>query len=193
MKCPNCGANLSNDAKFCTNCGNNIGNNNKKTHKSSNSSGTSGIINTLLSKPKLILVILIVIIIAGAVLSGFGNSSGSNYSNGGYDMEIFNLAFHIPGGFEESYHTGPFSSGETVDFKSNDYDDLEISVSPQRSLNLNSNHIKTKYTTTIDGREGTLVFYDSNRVSFYYYEGNYLVKLNTNSPQYKDLFAAVIK
>lgn len=192
MKCPNCGASLNNNSNFCTKCGNRI-ENNTKVNNAGNSSAVSDIVNTLLSKPKLIILILIVLVVAGVIFSGFGGSSDSGYSkNGGYDMDVFGLSFHIPEGFEESYHSGPFNDGETVDFKSDDYDDLEIDVSTDRSLNLNSNYITAKLTKTIAGKEGTVAFYDSNRVSFYYFEGDCRVKLNTNSPEYEELFASVI-
>lgn len=141
------------------------------------------------SKPKIILIGLIIIIIIFVALSF---SSNDNTSDSGYEVEIFEVKFNIPEEFEESYHAGSFSSGETVDFQSADYDDLEISVSPYYNVDLNSNHVTAKYSKNIDGIDGTLVFYDSNRISFYYEYGDYLIKLNTNSPDYEDLFSFVI-
>lgn len=188
MKCPNCGANLEKGAKFCPNCGNSI-------NISNNSPSSSNIVDTVLSRPKLVIVALIVVIVIFAMLIFTSNGDSSNQkfsSDGGYDVEIFGVAFHIPEGFKESYHTGPFSNGETVDFESDDYDDLEIDVSPYRNVNLNSNHVKVKSSKNIDGMDGTIVFYDSNRVSFYYRYGDYLIKLNTNSPDYEELFSSVI-
>lgn len=147
----------------------------------------------ILKRPKLTIIVLIVIIVVLALLIGGGGNSDQDYSNSNYyEMNIFGVLFHIPEGFEESYHMGPSSSGETVDFQSNGYDDLEIEVSPYYNVNLNSNHIKVKYSKNIDGIDGTLVFYDSNRVSFYYQYGNYLIKLNSNSPDYEDIFSRVI-
>lgn len=191
MKCPNCGAILSEDTKFCTTCGNDVSSIHKSKSSSSLDKSPSNILDFILSKPKLIAVIVIIFIVFLALIMMGGNSDGYS-DNGGYVTEIFGVSFHIPDGFEESYHSGPFSSGETVDFKSDDYDDLEIEVSPAYNVNLNSNHVKVKTQKNIGGKDGTLVYYDSNRVSFYYEDNGYTIKLNTNSPNHDELFDSVI-
>ena len=140
--------------------------------------------NFISKNPKLSIVILLIIVVFLALVFMGGNSNQGYSENGGYEKNIFGVPFHIPEGFEESYHTGPFSSGEVVDFQSDDYDDLEIDVSPQYNPNLNSKHVKAKMQKNIDGKEGTLVFYDSNRVSFYYNDAGNTIKLNTNSPDH---------
>lgn len=151
MKCPNCGADLDKNTKFCPKCGNAI-----ISPMDNNLKGNSSnfdfreVINMILKKPKLLAIVgvALILILAFAVMTG-GESNQGYSSNGGYITEIFGLSFHIPEGFEESYHSGPFSSGETVDYQSGDYDDLEIEVSPQYSVNLNSNHVKVKTQKTL--------------------------------------------
>ena len=193
MKCSNCGADVKNNSNFCPECGNNVSSKNNASKKSSDlDSSLSNILDFISSKPKLLGIVLIVLVVLIALMM-MGNGSNQGYSDdGGYIMDVFGVSFHIPEGFEESYHAGPFSSGETVDFKSNDYDDLEIDVSPAYNVDLNSNHVKAKLQKNIDGIDGTLVFYDSNRVSFYYEYDGYTIKLNSNSPDYEDLFSSVI-
>ncbi len=153
------------------------------------------LISFFLKNPKIIaaIMILIVIVLVLTMFGGGNSNSDLDYSNTNYyEKNIFGVTFHIPEGFKESYHSGPSSSGETVDFQSEEYDDLEIEVSPYYNVNLNSKHVKVKYSKNIGGMDGTLVFYDSNRVSFYYKYGDYLIKLNTNSPDHDELFAHVI-
>lgn len=192
MKCPNCGSNIGKGSKFCPNCGASVEFVKPDNPVNNNSNSPSDVLNSILAKPKLAALILIVIVVIVAfMLVGSGSDEQSSYG-GGYDMEIYGVKFHIPEGFEETYHAGPFSNGETVDFRSDDYDDLEIDVSPYYNVNLNSNHVKVKYSKNIDGVDGTIVFYDSNRISFYYEHDGYLIKLNTNSPHYEDLFSSVI-
>ena len=190
MKCPNCGTNISNDTKFCPNCGKAL----ESVKVSSKSNiNSKNIFDMFLAKPKIVFLVFIVIILIIAFMLVGGNNSDQDFSESrGYIVNIFGVSFQIPEEFKESYHSGPFSSGETVDFDSGDYDNLEITVSPYYNVNLNSNHVKVKYSKNIDGVDGTLVFYDSNRISFYYKYGDYLVKLNSNSPDYEELFAFVI-
>lgn len=196
--CKECGAKVSSNQKFCPKCGGKINvPNSKKQNVSvdklnhSNKSNVDGIIfgiiNKIISQPKLIIAIILSILI----IFGLANLFSDDYS-GGYAMDISGLSFSIPDGFVESYHKGPNSVGETVDFHGPNYDDLEIRVSPGRTPDLSSNHIKSQFDKIIDGKDGVVVLSDSNRTSFYYYEGNDLVCLNTNSPDYEDLFKAVI-
>ena len=194
--CPDCGAKLDDGVIYCPNCGNNLGGK-KSNVDSSSKSGLDAlkIIETILSKPKLIVVIVVVLLVVGLMVFGSnGGESNQEYSkDNSYQKAIGGIIFNIPDGFEESYHSGPFDDGsETVDFKSDDYDDLEISVSPKYNVDLNSKYIKAKTSKNIGGMDGILVFYDSNRVAFYFDSGDCTVRLNSNSPDYNKLFGTVL-
>ena len=112
--CPNCGEKLEDDSKFCANCGNSVSDNiNDKTiiNKTSNKS-ISDIINPILERPKILLLIIVVLILfigINAIFnsssnfsssSDFSSSSSSNIFGGGQDITVYGVNFHIPEGFK---------------------------------------------------------------------------------------------
>lgn len=192
--CNKCGEELDSDEEYCHNCGAKS----KKyegTDKTIKTTNKLNLINTIISKPKLILLLIVVIIIVGGSIALISNNSSSdgNYV-GGHAVSIYGIPFNIPNGFEESYHTGPSSYGETVHFTNkNTQEGFEISVSTFKDLDLTGKHIKDKLNQNINGKKGVLVFYDTGGVAYFYHEGNYLVRIQVDTTHYNKLLEAIIK
>ena len=124
------------------------------------------ILNLILKRPKLILLGLIVIIMIIGVSSIF--TSGDN--NGGQVTEIYGLSFHIPEGFVEGQRA-ELTNGETVDLEEDGVSLIEISVSAYTYFK-ESNYIDSKFSKTVNGKEGTVYIYKapSNGMAYVYYD-----------------------
>lgn len=192
--CNKCGEELDSDEEFCHNCGAKS-KNYKGTDKTTKTANKSNLIDTIIAKPKLLLLLIVAIIVVGGIIALTSNNSSSdgNYV-GENEVVIYGIPFNIPNGFEESYHSGPSNYGETVDFTNNNTQEgFEIDVSTFQDLDLTGKHIKDKLNQNINGKEGVLVFYDSGGVVYYYYEGNYLVRIHVDTIHYNNLLEAIIK
>ena len=179
MKCPNCGAEISKDTKFCSNCGNAI--EFSKQKDSNNYNDSNSIINTILANPKLIIMAIVVILLLFGIMSIFNSGSGNVNSNGASDITVYGLNFHIPDGYVES-DRGDLTNGETVDLKDNGYI-IEISVSADRNFK-ESKYIDSKVDMTINGKQGTLYQYKapSKGIAYVYNDGGNLVVIRGAGP-----------
>jgi hypothetical protein len=182
MKCPNCGANVAKGAQFCPNCGNSLKfakETDSTFNRPNNNSLFQDAINTILAKPKLIILVLVVIIVIFGIGSIF-NSDGGTSSNGGFDTTVYGLNFHIPEGYVESSRSD-LTNGEFADFKDDGYI-IEISVSGDRNFK-ESKYIDSKVDMTINNKQGTLYQYKySNGVAFVYHDNGNLVVIRGAGP-----------
>ena len=163
MKCPNCGADVENEAKFCRNCGKHI------IKNSNNGFNFQKIVNLLLENPKLILAVIAVIIVVVGVSSILSSGGDTTGGNGVYDTEVYGINFHIPEGYIES-DRGQYTNGEYADFKKGGAI-IEISVSTD-SYFKESKYIDSKFSKTVNGKSGTVYVYKapSNGMAYVYYD-----------------------
>ena len=108
----------------------------------------SNLIVTVLSKPKLLLLVVAVIIFVCGVISLTSNnfSAEGNYVWGWHEVSIYRIPFNIPNGFEETKHEGSSTYWETVYFyNKNTQEEFSIRVFTDINLDLSGKHIKSKY------------------------------------------------
>ena len=174
MKCHNCGADLDNNAKFCSNCGNSIDFNKQAKSKidtppKNNNFDVSNILNIFLKNPKLILAVIVFIIVIFGISSIFTSGGGSQ------DTTVYGLDFHIPNGYVES-DRADLTNGEVITLKGDGGYTIEISVRANEYFK-ESKYVDSKLSKTINNKQGTVYIYKpaTNMAFVYYDQGNLVV------------------
>ena len=134
----------------------------------------SKIVNSILKRPKLIILILgIIIVILG--MNALFNSNGSDEgtSNGDvYSTTVYGMNFNIPAKYKESDRS-MYTNGEFADFSKDGWT-IEISVSTDTDFK-QSEYVKSSFSKTINGKQGTIYSYNSGHMSFVYFDNGYRV------------------
>lgn len=169
--CSNCGAKLDDNSKFCSECGKHTDVN---INNVINNFDIQKIVNSILKRPKLIILILgIIIVILG--MNALFNSNGSDLgtSNGDvYSATVYGMNFNIPAKYKESYRS-KFSNGESADFSDSGWT-IEISVSTDTDFQP-SKYVESSFSKTINGKQGKIYSYKSGHMSFVYFDNGYRV------------------
>ena len=134
----------------------------------------SKIVNSILKRPKLIILILgIIIVILG--MNALFNSNGSDEgtSNGDvYSTTVYGMNFNIPAKYKESDRS-MYTNGEFADFSKDGWT-IEISVSTDTDFK-QSEYVKSSFSKTINGKQGTIYSYNFGHMSFVYFDNGYRV------------------
>lgn len=185
--CSNCGAKLDTDSQFCSECGKTT---EVSANNSTNNSNIQNVVNSILNRPKLIILILgVVIVILGmGLLFNSNNNHDLDMPNGEvYDTVVYGMQFHVPSGYEET-NRADFTNGEYADFSKDGWT-IEISVS-KNSYFKKSQYVQSSYSKTVNGKQGTVYNYKFGHSSFVYFENGYRVVIR--DANYKELEEIII-
>ena len=103
------------------------------------------------------------------------NSNGSDEgtSNGDvYSTTVYGMNFNIPAKYKESDRS-MYTNGEFADFSKDGWT-IEISVSTDTDFK-QSEYVKSSFSKTINGKQGTIYSYNFGHMSFVYFDNGYRV------------------
>lgn len=113
-------------------------------------------------KSKLIFISIAIIVVVGIASMLFSGGDGGN------EITVYGVNFNIPDGYEESSRAN-FTNGEYVDLSDNGVI-IEISVSTDSHFK-ESQYVTSKFSNTINGKDGTVYTYaHSNGMSYVYFD-----------------------
>lgn len=128
------------------------------------------LIDFALNRPKIILLVIVVLVVIFGVSSLFTSNDATNGEAN--RIIVYGMPFNIPEGYTEGQHHS-FTNGEYAELDDNAWS-IEISVSSDRNFK-ESKYVKSHFSKTINGKEGTVYTYKTNHTAFVYYEDNYLI------------------
>ena len=184
--CSHCGAELDGNSQFCQECG-------KSTeitvNNSTNNFDIQNIVDSILKRPKLIILTLLAIIVVFGVSLLFNSNPHSDLLTTGetYDTMVYGMPFHIPKGYEEDVR-GEFTNGEFADFSKSAWT-IEISVSTDSNFK-KSQYVKSSFTKVVNGKQGTVYTYNHGHMAFVYFDNGYRVVIRDAS--FKELEEIII-